>query len=217
MIHHLILLEYEADVRLQQGKLISYSKKIALEVLGSVQCFSTKARWSQSALEALASQCPVVFARWDSREKKWMTASMIPRCRYVNPTAQAKACRLPEKRATQLASDILWTKIENQHLMLRVFDPLLGPLPKLKDNSFSRILRLEAQVCAVLLDALLQGGQHGPVCAGESQGGASAECGPELWLRLSVSRAGMAVRGLGAGAGRGHRPQTAAQPPLAGV
>jgi CRISPR-associated endonuclease Cas1 len=145
MIHHLILLEDEADVQLQQGKLISCSKKIALEVLGSVQCFSTKARWSQSALEALASQCPVVFARWDSRAKKWMTASMIPRCRYVNPTAQAKVCRLTEKRATQLASDILWTKIENQHLMLRVFDPLLGPLPKLKDNSFSRILRLEAK------------------------------------------------------------------------
>jgi CRISPR-associated endonuclease Cas1 len=87
----------------------------------------------------------VVFARWDSRAKKWMTASMIPRCRYVNPSAQAKVCRLTEKRATQLASDILWTKIENQHLMLRVFDPLLGPLPKLKDNSFSRILRLEAK------------------------------------------------------------------------
>jgi CRISPR-associated endonuclease Cas1 len=145
MIHHLILLEDEADVQVQHGKLISCGKKIALDVLGSVQCFSTKARWSQSALEGLASQCPVIFVRWDSRAKKWMTASMVPRCRYVNPSAQVKVCRLGERKATQLASDLLWAKIENQHLMLRVFDPLLGPLPKLKDNSFSRILRLEAK------------------------------------------------------------------------
>jgi CRISPR-associated endonuclease Cas1 len=132
-------------VQVQHGKLISCGKKIALDVLGSVQCFSTKARWSQSALEGLASQCPVIFVRWDSRAKKWMTASMVPRCRYVNPSAQVKVCRLGERKATQLASDLLWAKIENQHLMLRVFDPLLGPLPKLKDNSFSRILRLEAK------------------------------------------------------------------------
>lgn len=132
-------------MQIQQGKLISSGRRIALEVLGSVQCFSTKARWSQSALEALSSQCPVVMARWDGRAKKWATFSLLPRCRYVNPSAQYKVCRLQERKATQLASDILWQKIENQHLMLRVFDPLLGPLPKLKDNSFSRILRLEAK------------------------------------------------------------------------
>lgn len=132
-------------MQLQQGRVISSGRKIALEVLGSVQCFASKARWSQSALEALSSQCPVVMARWDGRAKKWATFSLLPRCRYVNPTAQSKVCRLPERRATQLASDILWQKIENQHLMLRVFDPLLGALPKLKDNSFSRILRLEAK------------------------------------------------------------------------
>ena len=145
MIHHLILLDDEADVHLAQGKLINGASKVALAVLGSVQCFSSKARWSQAALEALASQCPVIFARWDGKTKKWMTASMIPRCRYVNPTALSKLCKLSERKATQIASDLLMAKIENQHLMLRVFDPLLGPLPKLKDNSFSRILRLESR------------------------------------------------------------------------
>lgn len=145
MIHHLILLDDEADVHVTQGKLVSGTKKIALDVLGSVQCFSSRTRWSQTALESLASQCPVVFARWEAKTKKWATASMIPRCRYVNPTALSKLCRLPERKATQIASDMLWAKIENQHLMLRVFDPLLAPLPKLNDNSFSRILRLEAK------------------------------------------------------------------------
>lgn len=145
MIHHLILLDDQADVHVAQGKLVNGQSKVALEVLGSVQCFSSKARWSQAALEALASQCPVVFARWDSKIKKWSTASIIPRCRYVNPSALAKLCKLPERRATQIASDLLMAKIENQHLMLRVFDPLLGPLPRLKDNSFSRILRLESR------------------------------------------------------------------------
>lgn len=145
MIHHLILLDDEADVHLSHGKLISGPSKIALDVLGSVQCFSSRARWSQAALEALAAQCPVVFARWENKAKKWATASMIPRCRYVNPTALFRLCKLGERKATQIASDLLWAKIENQHLMLRVFDPLLGPLPKLKDNSFSRILRMESK------------------------------------------------------------------------
>lgn len=145
MIHHLIILDDQADVHLAYGKLINGNSKVALEVLGSVQCFSSKARWSQAALEALASQCPVIFARWDNKAKKWCTASMIPRCRYVNPTALTKLCKMPERKATQIASDLLMAKIENQHLMLRVFDPLLGPLPKLKDNSFSRVLRLESR------------------------------------------------------------------------
>lgn len=128
-----------------QGKLISGSRKIALEVLGSVQCFATQCRWSQSALESLAAQCPVVMARWDKRTGKWATFSLAQRCRYVNPPALWELCRCTEKRATQLVSDILWTKIENQHLMLRIFDPTLAPLPRLKDNSFARILRLEAK------------------------------------------------------------------------
>lgn len=102
------------------------------------------ARWSQSALEALATQCPVVMVRWDAPTKKWRTFMLAPRARHVNPTALSILCRLPDRRATVLASDLLYTKIRNQHTMLRVFDPLIADLPKLADNSFARILRLEA-------------------------------------------------------------------------
>ncbi len=114
-------------------------------MLGSVQCFAVAARWSQSALEALASQCPVIMARWDARTGRWATFSLTPRGRYVNPVALDALCRLPERRATQLASDIIFAKVANQHLMLRVFEPTLSPLPKFKDNSFSAILRLESK------------------------------------------------------------------------
>jgi CRISPR-associated endonuclease Cas1 len=145
MIHHLIQLSDEADFHLAQGKLISGSHKIAIAVLGSVQCFAVAARWSQSALEALASQCPVIMVRWDVRTGKWATFSLAPRSRYVNPVALDALCRLPERRATQLASDNIFTKVANQHLMLRVFEPTLSPLPRFKDNSFSAILRLESK------------------------------------------------------------------------
>lgn len=114
-------------------------------MLGSVQCFATRAKWSQGALEAVSSQCPVVMARWDTRTSKWNTFSLARRCRHVNPTALAALCRLPERRATQLASDLLLTKVGNQQSLLRALDPFLPPLPKLKDTSFSRILRMEAR------------------------------------------------------------------------
>ncbi len=130
---------------MQTGKLISGSNKIAVETLGSVQCFSAQARWSQSALELVGRQCPVVMARWEKAEGKWRTMGLAAKARHVNPNAIWELCRLTEKRATQLASDLLMTKIRNQHAMLRVFDPLLAELPRLADNSFSRILRLEAK------------------------------------------------------------------------
>lgn len=130
---------------MERGRLTSGSEKIAIETLGSVQCFNAAIRWSQSALESLAGQCPVVLARWDKRAAKWATFSLAPRCRYVNPAALQALCRLPERRATQLSSDILLAKVQNQHLMLRIFEPTLSPLPRLKDNSFARILRLEAK------------------------------------------------------------------------
>jgi len=62
----------------------------------------------------------------------------------VNPTALWKLCRLSPQRATQLASGLLWTKVCNQHQMLHTFDPRLADKPQLKENSFNRILRLEA-------------------------------------------------------------------------
>jgi CRISPR-associated endonuclease Cas1 len=138
-------MEEELELSVANGRLISGSNKLALEALGSVQCFASRARWSQTALEALASQCPVVMARWDSRIKKWATSSLAPKSRYVNPNALAGLCRLSERKATQFASDLIFSKIENQHLMLRCFEPTLAALPRLKDNSFARILRLEAK------------------------------------------------------------------------
>lgn len=145
MVHHLILLGESQDLRVEHGRLISGERKIALETLGSVQCFSSQARWSQTALESVATQCPVVMSRWDKRSGKWKTFSLLPRCRYVNPGAQWRLCRLPPQQATLLASGLLWTKVCNQHEMLRTFNPHLSEKPQLKENSFNRILRLEAQ------------------------------------------------------------------------
>ena len=144
MIHHLILLTEEQHLHVADGKLVSGDRKIALETLGSVQCFATACHWSQTALEMLATQCPVIMARWDKQQKKWKTFSLAPRARYVNPTALWKLCRLSPQRATQLASGLLWTKVCNQHQMLRAFDPRLADKPQLKENSYNRILRLES-------------------------------------------------------------------------
>lgn len=46
MIHHLILMHEGADLRLVDGMLTSCSKKIALQVLGSVRSFAARATWS---------------------------------------------------------------------------------------------------------------------------------------------------------------------------
>jgi CRISPR-associated endonuclease Cas1 len=144
MINHLILLTESQDLHVADGQLLSDNRRLAVAALGSVQCFSSQCRWSQSALEALASQCPTVMARWDKSIKKWKTISLAPRARYVNPTALWRLCRLPPQRATQLASALLWAKVCNQHEMLRSFDPRLAEKPNLGENSFNRILRLEA-------------------------------------------------------------------------
>lgn len=145
MIHHLILLSEDLEVSLSRGKLISGDRKIAIDVLGSVQSFSTRTKWSQSTLEALSTQCPLVFARWNSEAKKWATCSVVPKCRHVHPRALSALCRLTERQSTKLASDLLFSKVRNQHTLLRSYDPLLPPAPALLDNSFARILRLEAR------------------------------------------------------------------------
>lgn len=145
MIHHLILISDSMDLHVKDGKLISGDKKIAVDTLGSVQCFATQCRWSQSALEMLSSQCPVVMSRWDKQIKKWKSFTLSPKARYVNPPALWKICRLSPQKATQIASGLLWTKVCNQHTMLHSFNPYLSEKPQLKENSFNRILRLEAQ------------------------------------------------------------------------
>ncbi len=145
MIHHLVLLGEDADFRVESGMLRCADKKVAVKVLGSIQCFASRAHWSQQSLNMLSEQCPVVMSRWDAQRGKWATCSILPRCRYVNPEATWRICTLPEKHSTQLASDLLMAKVENQHALLRSLDPALEPLPKLASNSFNRILRLEAK------------------------------------------------------------------------
>ena len=135
----------QAELHLKDGMLQCGDKKIALQVLGSLQCLASQARWSQAALCAIAQQCPVIMARWDARTEKWLTSSLLPRCRYVNPDATYRLCTLKPRTATQLASDILLTKVANQHTLIRALEPALAPLPKLAANSFNRILRLEAK------------------------------------------------------------------------
>ena len=144
MVNHLILISESQNLHVSDGKLISGQRKIAVETLGSVQCFSAQCQWSQTALECLSAQCPSVMSRWDKQQKKWKTFMLAPRARHVNPVALWKLCRLSPQRATQLASALLWTKVCNQHEMLRIFDPRLAEKPQLRENSFNRILRMEA-------------------------------------------------------------------------
>lgn len=58
MIHHLILVSEEPDIRIESGLLRHAERKVALKVLGSVQCFASRGRWSQQSLGALSEQCP---------------------------------------------------------------------------------------------------------------------------------------------------------------
>ncbi|MCC8021512.1 MAG: CRISPR-associated endonuclease Cas1 [Akkermansia sp.] len=146
MIHHLILAgEDGGEIRLKEGMLCCGQRSIALQVLGSLQCFASRMSWSQSALCALARQCPAVMARWNTHTGKWETSAIQPRCRYVNPDVTSKVCRLNERQATPYASALLFTKVQNQHALIRSLEPDLGPLPRLASNSYSRILMLEAK------------------------------------------------------------------------
>lgn len=145
MIHHLILISEDPDFYVESGMLRHGEKKIALQVLGSVQCFASRAHWSQQSLNALSLQCPIIMARWDVKRSKWTTCAILPRCRYVNPDATWKICNLSDKHSTQLASDLLMTKVTNQHTLLHSLDPTLEHLPKLASNSYNRILCLEAK------------------------------------------------------------------------
>ncbi len=140
-----MLLDEEQDLRVERGLLFSGSRRIAVETLGSLQCFATRVRWSQTALEVLSAQCPVVMARWESLRKKWVTFSLSPKARHVNPSALWDLCRLPSRQATQHASDLIYAKVCNQQTLLRSLDPTLPATPNLQENSFSRILRLESR------------------------------------------------------------------------
>lgn len=145
MIHHLILIGEAPEMRVREGMLYSGGNQIALQVLGSVQCLGQGVNWSQSALVALAQQCPLVLARWEKRSGKWATASLLPRSRYVNPDVTFRLCNLKARQSTVYASALLFTKVTNQHLLIRSLNPALPPLPRLAANSYNRILQLEAK------------------------------------------------------------------------
>lgn len=145
MIHHLVMMGENADFSLKDGILTNGTNKIALQVLGSVQCLTPHARWSQHCLCALSRQCPVIMATWNKQTGKWDTSAILPRCRYVNPDATFRICSLNQKRSTAYASALLFTKVANQHMLIRALDPTLSPLPKLASNSYNRILQLEAK------------------------------------------------------------------------
>ncbi len=145
MIHHLIMTGEDSDISLKQGILHCHDKKIALSVLGSVQCLSMRVRWSQQALCALSQQCPLIMATWSKQRGKWATSALLPRCRYVNPEVSHLISRLPSKRSTAYASAIIFRKIENQHSLIRALEPDYPALPKLAANSYNRILHLEAK------------------------------------------------------------------------
>lgn len=145
MIHHLILSgQGSPELNLSEGILQSGERRIALQVLGSVQCFSREARWTQHSLCRLAQQCPVILACWSMQTRKWNTTSLLPRCRYVNPACTYRLCNMPERRSKLYIAALLYAKVQNQHTLLRALSPEIAPLPKLAANSCARILQLEA-------------------------------------------------------------------------
>ena len=145
MIHHLILLGEDLVVKTERRLLLCGSKRLAIDTLGSIQCLSSRVQWTQSALNAIAEQCPCVFASWDNRTKKWKTFSCVPKTHYVNPNATWELCRLSQKQMTQYASDFIYTKVCNQHTLLRYFDPTMPVAPPVKSTSYSCVLRNEAK------------------------------------------------------------------------
>lgn len=145
MIHHLIVAGEDISLHVERGLLVSGKRRIAIDVLGSVQCFAVRCNWSSAALQQVGSQCPLVMARWNTPTGKWLTTGLLPRCRYVNPDLTYQLARLHHRAATQLASDLIFSKIRNQHALLRGLDPKLEALPRLAANSFQRILHLESR------------------------------------------------------------------------
>lgn len=144
MIHHLILAGESGEMHVSDGMLCCGEKKVAIQVLGSVQCLASQMKWSQASLTALSLQCPVVLARWNTKIGKWETSAVLPRTRYVNPDVLFRICNLNPAKSTAYASALVYAKVENQHCLLHALEPSLAPLPKLAANSFNRILRLEA-------------------------------------------------------------------------
>lgn len=141
---HLVIETDDARLTLSDGLICYQDRRLAINALRSVQCFARQASWTQALLHALAGQCPVVLARWDSKAGKWSTCGFNPRARHINPEALEKLCRLPESASTHLASQLLHAKISNQHTLLRALNPDLPDRPPIQPSSLARVLRLES-------------------------------------------------------------------------
>ena len=143
-MRHLVVSTEAQNLRYKDGKLLSGERVIALESLGSVQCFGHSHVWSQTALVAVAEHCPIILSRWNHSAEKWKTASVTPRAQHVNPEAIYRLCRLTPKESTHLASGLLLTKVANQMLLLRDSNPALPSQPLIQQGSYARVLRLES-------------------------------------------------------------------------
>lgn len=143
-MRHLVVSSEAQNLRYKDGKLLNGEKSIALESLGSVQCFGHSHSWSQTALVAIAEHCPIILARWSHATEKWRTASIAPKANHVNPEALYHLCRLSPKESTHLASGLLLTKVANQMLLLRDSNPALPSQPPVQQGSYARVLRLES-------------------------------------------------------------------------
>jgi len=143
-VKHLVISTDDASLSLRDGTIVSSERKIAIDILASVQCFGRQTVWTQALLNTLAGQCPVVLARWNSDAEKWQTCGVNAKARHVNPTALQRLCRLPETASTHLSSLLLHTKICNQLTLLHMLNPEWPDRPPIQAGSLTRVLRLEA-------------------------------------------------------------------------
>lgn len=141
---HLVIETDDARLSLSDGQICYGGRRLAIDALSSVQCFGRQASWTQAILQALAGQCPVILARWDSRTGKWSTCGVHAKARHINPSALERLCRLTESASTHLASQLLHAKIANQLNVLRALDPELPERPPIQAGSLARVLRLES-------------------------------------------------------------------------
>ena len=155
MINHLILLTEEQDLHVTDGKLISGHRKIAIDTLGSIQCLSAGCRWSQTALELFASAVSGGYGALGQAAEEmedFQPGSTRPIC---EPHRALET--LPPLAATRHSTS-QWTALDKglqpasdaPYVLIRD----LAEKPQLRENSFNRILRLEASLCPVLLAAL---------------------------------------------------------------
>lgn len=172
-MRHLVIETDDASLSLKDGHVTFGGRRMAVDAIGSIQCFGRHAHWTQAALHGIAGQCPIVLSRWDSKAEKWSTCGLNAKARHINPGALDRLCRLSESISSHLASHLLHAKISNQITLLRAFDPYLPERPPIQAGSLARVLRLEAsqarrfwarffEATATALFTERNGSQHSP-------------------------------------------------------